>query len=81
MMSNGATPSTTARLLRPRCVWTTCVFQSWGPAAPPSPFCRKNRRPSRAVPSMDIVDQTVGKILDQFAIPHDLFHRWDGREG
>jgi 4-hydroxy-3-polyprenylbenzoate decarboxylase len=24
----------------------------------------------------DIVDQTVGKILDQFAIPHRLFKRW-----
>ncbi|HML54747.1 MAG TPA: UbiX family flavin prenyltransferase [Solidesulfovibrio magneticus] len=28
---------------------------------------------------MDVVDQTVGKILDQFAIPHDLFRRWGGR--
>ena len=27
---------------------------------------------------MDVVDQTVGKILDQFAIPHDLFRRWSG---
>ena len=26
----------------------------------------------------DIVDQTVGKILDQFAIPHELFKRWGG---
>jgi 4-hydroxy-3-polyprenylbenzoate decarboxylase len=25
---------------------------------------------------MDLVDQTVGKILDQFAIEHDLFRRW-----
>ncbi|MDH4183461.1 MAG: UbiX family flavin prenyltransferase [Nitrospinota bacterium] len=25
---------------------------------------------------MDIVDQTVGKILDQFAVPHNLFKRW-----
>lgn len=24
----------------------------------------------------DIVDQTVGKILDQFRLPHDLFTRW-----
>ncbi|HUW65959.1 MAG TPA: UbiX family flavin prenyltransferase [Spirochaetia bacterium] len=24
----------------------------------------------------DIVNQTVGKILDQFAIEHDLFRRW-----
>jgi len=27
---------------------------------------------------MDIVDQTVGKILDQFDIPHALFRRWGG---
>jgi 4-hydroxy-3-polyprenylbenzoate decarboxylase len=27
---------------------------------------------------MDVVDQTVGKILDQFAIPHELFRRWSG---
>ncbi|MEW6349776.1 MAG: UbiX family flavin prenyltransferase [Thermodesulfobacteriota bacterium] len=26
----------------------------------------------------DIVDQTVGKTLDQFAIAHDLFDRWGG---
>lgn len=25
---------------------------------------------------MDVVDQTVGKVLDQFDIPHDLFQRW-----
>ena len=28
---------------------------------------------------LDVVDQTVGKILDQFAIPHDLFRRWGGQ--
>jgi len=27
---------------------------------------------------MDIVDQTVGKVLDQFDISHELFRRWDG---
>ena len=27
---------------------------------------------------MDVVDQTVGKVLDQFAISHDLFRRWNG---
>ena len=27
---------------------------------------------------MDVVDQTVGKVLDQFAISHELFRRWDG---
>ncbi len=30
---------------------------------------------------MDIVDQTVGKILDQFDIPHALFTRWSGDGG
>jgi len=25
---------------------------------------------------MDLVDQTVGKVLDQFEIEHDLFRRW-----
>jgi 4-hydroxy-3-polyprenylbenzoate decarboxylase len=25
---------------------------------------------------MDLVDQTVGKVLDQFDIEHDLFRRW-----
>jgi polyprenyl P-hydroxybenzoate/phenylacrylic acid decarboxylase-like protein len=26
----------------------------------------------------DIVDQIVGKVLDQFRIPHTLFERWNG---
>jgi len=26
----------------------------------------------------DIISQTVGKILDQFQIEHDLFQRWEG---
>jgi 4-hydroxy-3-polyprenylbenzoate decarboxylase len=26
----------------------------------------------------DIIAHTVGKVLDQFALDHDLFHRWDG---
>jgi 4-hydroxy-3-polyprenylbenzoate decarboxylase len=26
----------------------------------------------------DIVDQTVGKVLDQFQIEHNLFQRWEG---
>jgi len=29
---------------------------------------------------MDVVDQTVGKVLDQFAIPHTLFTRWSGHD-
>jgi flavin prenyltransferase len=26
----------------------------------------------------DIIDQTVGKVLDQFNVPHQLFDRWAG---
>ena len=26
----------------------------------------------------DVIDQTIGKILDQFEIEHDLFRRWHG---
>jgi 4-hydroxy-3-polyprenylbenzoate decarboxylase len=26
----------------------------------------------------DIVDHTVGKILDQFGVEHDIFKRWEG---
>lgn len=26
----------------------------------------------------DLVDQTVGKVLDQFGVEHDLFRRWGG---
>lgn len=26
----------------------------------------------------DIVNHTVGKVLDQFDLDHDLFHRWEG---
>ena len=29
----------------------------------------------------DIVDQTVGKILDQFGLEHHLFRRWPGGRG
>lgn len=28
---------------------------------------------------LDIVDQTIGKVLDQFQIPHQLFKRWQGK--
>lgn len=27
---------------------------------------------------MDLIDQTVGKVLDQFGIEHHLFRRWGG---
>ena len=26
----------------------------------------------------DLIDHTVGKVLDIFDIPHELFKRWDG---
>lgn len=29
---------------------------------------------------MDLVDQTVGKVLDQFDIEHRLFRRWGGND-
>ena len=28
----------------------------------------------------DIINQTVGKVLDQFQIDHDLFNRWQGND-
>jgi 4-hydroxy-3-polyprenylbenzoate decarboxylase len=28
----------------------------------------------------DIINQSIGKILDLFEIPHDLFPRWRGDE-
>jgi 4-hydroxy-3-polyprenylbenzoate decarboxylase len=27
----------------------------------------------------DIINQTIGKILDQFRIEHSLFKRWSGK--
>jgi 4-hydroxy-3-polyprenylbenzoate decarboxylase len=29
----------------------------------------------------DLVDHTVGKILDQFGIEHGLYKRWEGPDG
>lgn len=29
----------------------------------------------------DLVDQTVGKVLDQFGLDHDLYRRWQGGSG
>jgi 4-hydroxy-3-polyprenylbenzoate decarboxylase len=26
----------------------------------------------------DVVDQTIGKALDQLGVPHQLFQRWAG---
>jgi flavin prenyltransferase len=28
----------------------------------------------------DIIHQTIGKVFDYFAIPHELFRRWDGTQ-
>ena len=28
----------------------------------------------------DLLNQTVGKVLDQFAIAHDLYRRWEGTD-
>jgi 4-hydroxy-3-polyprenylbenzoate decarboxylase len=33
---------------------------------------------SRPDSIMDIIDYTIGKILDLFSIPHSLFKRWEG---
>jgi 4-hydroxy-3-polyprenylbenzoate decarboxylase len=30
---------------------------------------------------LDIVDQTVGKVLDQFGLDHELYERWRGGGG
>ena len=27
----------------------------------------------------DLLNQTVGKLLDQFDISHELYRRWEGR--
>jgi flavin prenyltransferase len=29
----------------------------------------------------DLVDQTVGKVLDQFGLDHELYRRWEGGGG
>jgi 4-hydroxy-3-polyprenylbenzoate decarboxylase len=29
---------------------------------------------------MDLIDQTVGKVMDQFGIEHHLFKRWGGND-
>ncbi len=28
----------------------------------------------------DVIDHTVGKVLDQFGVEHDLFKRWEGEQ-
>ena len=49
------------------------VVETGGVILPPMPSFY--HRPETIA---DIVDQTVGKVLDQFDIEHDLFRRWEG---
>jgi flavin prenyltransferase len=51
----------------------TAVTEMGGVILPPVPAFY--HRPQTIA---DIVDQTVGKILDQFGIRHELFSRWGG---
>ncbi len=51
----------------------TAVAEMGGVILPPAPSFYHG--PKRI---MDIVDQTVGKVLDQFEIEHTLFKRWSG---
>ncbi|HMK34516.1 MAG TPA: UbiX family flavin prenyltransferase [Desulfomonilaceae bacterium] len=51
----------------------TAITEMGGIILPPVPsFYHKPRTIT------DIIDQTVGKTLDQFDIPHQLFSRWGG---
>jgi flavin prenyltransferase len=51
----------------------TAITEMGGVILPPMPsFYHKPQTIA------DIVDQTVGKVLDQFDIPHGLFNRWGG---
>ena len=51
----------------------TAITEMGGVILPPVPSFY--HRPSTIE---DIIDQTVGKVLDQFNIPHRLFNRWAG---
>jgi len=51
----------------------TAVAEMGGIILPPAPSFYHGPRTI-----MDIVDQTVGKVLDQFGVAHDLFRRWGG---
>ncbi len=51
----------------------TLVTEMGGIILPPAPSFY--HRPKSIE---DILDQTVGKVLDQFDIPHQLFNRWGG---
>jgi 4-hydroxy-3-polyprenylbenzoate decarboxylase len=51
----------------------TAIAEMGGVILPPMPsFYHKPQTIA------DIVDQTVGKVLDQFDIQHNLFNRWGG---
>jgi 4-hydroxy-3-polyprenylbenzoate decarboxylase len=51
----------------------TMVTEVGGMILPPMPAFYHRPRSIE-----DIIDQTVGKVLDQFDIQHDLFNRWEG---
>lgn len=51
----------------------TAVTEMGGIILPPAPSFYHGPRTI-----LDIVDQTVGKLLDLFDIPHALFRRWSG---
>ena len=51
----------------------TAIAEMGGIILPPAPSFY--HRPKTI---MDVVDQTVGKVLDQFEIEHELFRRWSG---
>ena len=51
----------------------TAITEMGGIILPPVPSFYHHPRTIE-----DIVDQTVGKALDQFGIPHELFDRWTG---
>ena len=51
----------------------TAVTEMGGIILPPAPSFYHNPKTI-----MDVIDQTVGKVLDQFGIEHKLFQRWGG---
>ncbi len=51
----------------------TAVTEMGGIILPPVPSFYHNPKSIQ-----DIIDQTVGKALDQLEIPHQLFNRWEG---
>ncbi len=53
----------------------TAVAEMGGIILPPAPSFYHGPRTI-----MDIIDQTVGKVLDQFEIDHNLFRRWSGND-